>query len=79
MLLGMIARFFADHVERRDSMAFQAPTATPNDLPILGEHAPDEGPIRPRRDALLKRKLGDAAVLGRPADDMDVTVVAVRY
>ena len=77
----MIARFFADNVERCDPISFRAPTASPNDLPIVGEHkvAPDEGPIRPRRDALLKRKLGDAAVLGRPADDMDVTVVAVRY
>ena len=60
-------------------MAFQAPTATPNDLPILGEHAPDEGPIRRRGDAVPETLLGDATALGASGRPYDVTLVAVRH
>jgi len=51
---------------------------------IVGEDevAPDEGRISwrsPLGRALLKRVVGDVVIVRRPAGDMEVTLVAVRY
>ena len=51
---------------------------------IVGEDevAPDEGRISwrsPLGRALLKRVVGDVVIVKRPAGDMEVTLVAVRY